>query len=76
MGCKNCSQTTCNNIKKLLIFNSAKAVSENKIDFLDISENKELSNALDFPPSNIKSIKHNGILHDGELYFKIIRKKK
>ena len=65
-----------NNIKQLLIFNSKQAASEKKINYLDISENKYLSNALDFPPSNIKSIKYNGILNDGELYFKLVRKKK
>ena len=64
-----------NNIRQLLIFNSKQAASEKKISYLDISENKYLSNALDFPPSNVKSIKRNGISNDEELYFKLVRKK-
>lgn len=60
-----------NQIKNLMVANSDKVPSEKKIGFLDISGNKELSNALNFPPFNIKMIKREGILNNEELYFKL-----
>lgn len=65
-----------NQIKNLMISNSNKSTSEKKIGFLDISGNKELSNALNFPPFNIKTIKREGILNNDELYFKLVPKPK
>lgn len=65
-----------NEITNLLIFNTNKSISTKRINYLDISYNKKLSNALNFSPSNIKYIKHEGILNDKELYYKLIRIRK
>lgn len=65
-----------NNLKRLLIFNSLESFSKRKISFLDISQNADFSNALDFPPDNVKFIKHDNIKNNKDLYFKIIKNKK